>query len=942
MLRFRSSIAALAVLAAGAALPAQTTTPPGAQEQTPVFRGGVEVLPLDVTVLDRDGRQVVDLAGDDFTVEVDGKPRRVMSAEYIKQTDALEAGLAPRGPAPVVAPAVAPDYGISGNGGGLGPQGRAILLLVDQGNIRFGAARPVMQNALKFLDRLQPKDRVGLVVVPSPGEVVDFSTDRMKLREAMLRVTGRVTPTNRRFNISLTEAFALYRNSDAMMIATVIQRECAGVFGAAETERCERDVEQEAAEIVGDQRLQTDRSLTNIRGVLQSLGAMEGPKSVILISEGLVLESLGAELDDLGRIAADVRATLDVMMLDVPPYDASQSRMPTTAADDRRLQEEGLLMLAGMARGNLHRIVSGADGAFRQIERTLAGYYLLGVEPGPADRDGKRHKIEVSTRRKGVTLQSRRAFLTPDGPAPASAAEALKRVLRSPSPATTLPIRATTWTYKEPGGNKVRLVVAAEVERRIDDPLNYATGLVVATKDGKVIAASEEPRDLQTAPGDDTHVTYAGVVALDPGTYRLRVALADGDKRTGSVEREVQAWQLNGDTLTLGDLLVAPEPAANAPITPLVEPRIHNGSLVALAEAYAPPASQARKVDATLEILRDEASRPIVSTPLDVAVGPSPEVRVAQGRVNVSAVPPGTYLARVSFSEAGEKRGALVRQFRVVAANAETATAMSAAPPDLTRAIMASLPAATRDDIFDPKTTDALWTVTEQGRSPAVVAAIKAARGGAMTDGALAALAAGDQTVAMFVRGVDLLGKGQIEQAATQFQAAMKLQGSFGAARAMLGACYLMNGKEKEAAGLLMSVPASAVPAFGRLAGEAWLRSGQPAAAVTPLEHMAAAQPADARIARDLALAYALAGDTTRALPLLTKHVASPAGAKDGPAIAAGVYALYRRHAAGIDTTTIAADKTQARTWARAYALTRGPLTPIVEAWTGHLEGGAK
>jgi hypothetical protein len=55
--------------------------------------------------------------------------------------------------------------------------------------------------------------------------------------------------------------------------------------------------------------------------------------------------------------------------------------------------------------------------------------------------------------------------------------------------------------------------------------------------------------------------------------------------------------------------------------------------------------------------------------------------------------------------------------------------------------------------------------------------------------------------------------------------------------------------------------------------------------------------------------------------------------------IAAGIYALYRRHAAGIDTTTIAADKTQARTWARAYALTRGPLTPIVEAWTGHLEG---
>ena len=48
---------------------------------------------------------------------------------------------------------------------------------------------------------------------------------------------------------------------------------------------------------------------------------------------------------------------------------------------------------------------------------------------------------------------------------------------------------------------------------------------------------------------------------------------------------------------------------------------------------------------------------------------------------------------------------------------------------------------------------------------------------------------------------------------------------------------------------------------------------------------------------------------------------------------------LYRRHAAGTDATTIASDKTAARTWARAYAATKGPLTPIVEAWAGFLEG---
>ena len=948
MYRVRSSIVLVAVVAAVASLAAQT--PPGGQvpappvaapgDQPPVFRGGVEVLPLDVTVLDRDGRQVVDLTAGEFLVEVDGKPRKVVSAEYIKLTDALAYGTAPRGPAPVIAPPPPPDYGISSNGGG-GPQGRAILLLVDQGNIRFGAARPVMQNALKFVERLQPNDRLGLVAVPAPGESVDFTTDHRKVREAMLRVTGRVTPQPRRFNISVTEAFAIYRRSDATLIAQVISRECAGVFGAADIERCERDVEQEASEMIGDQRQQTNRSVADIRGVLKSLGGMEGPKAVILISEGLVLETLGAELDDLAGVAADVRASLDVMLLDVPLFDAAQSQRPTTAADDRRLQEEGLLMLAGMARGTLHRVVSSADGAFRRIEQSMAGYYLLGVEPGTNDRDGRRHKIEVKTARRGVTLQARRAFLSPEGPPAATLADALKRTLRSSMAATALPIRASTWTYKEPGTSRVRLIVAAEVERPTDGPLQYATGLVVATKEGKVIVASEDQRELTPVEGDETRAGYAGVLTVDPGTYRMRVALADTEKRAGSLEREILAWQLNGDALTLGDLLIAPAPAANGSIAPQVEPRVHNGTLVALAEAYAPPAAQQAEVTARLDILRDETSRVLVSTPLQVSVGSAPEVRLAQGRVSVSAVPAGAYLARVTFMQDGASRGALIRPFRVLAPRAASAGAVvpaASAPGELLAAVLGSLPAVTKDDVLDAATTAALWTAAEHGRTPLVLAAIRTARGGQMTDGALEALAAGDQGLAAFIRGMDLLAKSQLEPAANQFQTSMRLQGSFGAARAMYGVTLLMANRDKDAAGLLMSVPPATVPAFARLAGEAWLKAGLPTAAVTPLEQVAAAAATDARTRRSLALAYALAGDTAKALPLLTAHLAGP-GAKDGPAIASGVYVLYLRHAAAIDAASIGPDRAQARAWARAYAATRGPLAPIVEAWAGHLEG---
>ena len=64
------------------------------------------------------------------------------------------------------------------------------MLLVDQGNIRTGAARAVMNSAKKFVDTLTPEDRVAVIAVPGPGELVDFTTNHDKVRESLLRIVG--------------------------------------------------------------------------------------------------------------------------------------------------------------------------------------------------------------------------------------------------------------------------------------------------------------------------------------------------------------------------------------------------------------------------------------------------------------------------------------------------------------------------------------------------------------------------------------------------------------------------------------------------------------------------------------------------------------------------------------------------------------------------------
>src|ERR1700676_3827072 len=52
-------------------------------QETPRFRSSVDVTSLDASVVDRSGRPITNLGPDAFAVRIDGKPRRVVSAEWV-------------------------------------------------------------------------------------------------------------------------------------------------------------------------------------------------------------------------------------------------------------------------------------------------------------------------------------------------------------------------------------------------------------------------------------------------------------------------------------------------------------------------------------------------------------------------------------------------------------------------------------------------------------------------------------------------------------------------------------------------------------------------------------------------------------------------------------------------------------------------------------------
>jgi VWFA-related protein len=900
-----------------------------------VFRAGIELVTVDVTALDNNtGRQVTDLTIKDFEVEIDGDRRQVSSAEYVRSVDPLRVIGAPH-------KVVVADETFSSSNAKGAPSGRLIMILVDQGNIRTGSARSVMNSAKKFVDTLTPEDRVAVVAIPGPGELVDFTTNHDRVRESLLRIVGQAGALRSRFNLSVTESMAIYMRSDAQLALEVILRECGGVAAAVEAERCEREVEQDAAEVVNEVRQRTADSVHGMRAVLKSLSALEGPKSVILLSEGLIFEGLGGETDDLASVAADSRATLDIMLLDVPLFDVAQSQRPTTPREDRNLQVSGLEQLAGASRGQLHRINTSAEFAFDRISRSLDGYYLLGVESRAADRDGRRHRLSVKVTRRGVTIRSRRTFLTTLSAKASSPEEAVSKAIRSPLPINDLPLRVSTWTYKEPGTNKVRVLIAAEAERLAGQSLEYTTGMAMVNRQGRGVAPPTKKSTLAEKAGDPGTAVFSGMMVVDPGVYRLIISMADSEGRVGSVSRAITAWQMDGSGVMLGDLLLGGIADGKAAIEPAIEPVIAGGQMAALMEAYS---ASLTGIDGMLEILRDENSAPLATMPLRIGAGASPEVATASTQFNTTALPPGRYLARGVIRQGGKPQGHLLRPFRIVAETANAAGAAGAAAPsaggalpaEMITVLLNGLSAFDRKELLTPAMLTSMFT-TAESRATGSKSALKEARGGDLGGAAMTALGDGDQALAMFLKGLELYQQSQLDRAAMQFQNSMQLAPAFAPSRLYLGATLAEANRHREAAGLLQAA-SSAPPnaAVARLAGEEWIKAGQPALAITPLE-LAAKQPnPDPRSIKLLGIAYVLGGRPADAVTTLTPYL--DANPKDTAALIAAIFGTYIRHLNAPQPATLAADRANAARWSKAYSSAKAPMQPLVSAWVQHVQ----
>jgi VWFA-related protein len=613
-----------------------------------VFRAGVDVTTIDATIIDRDGNPIPDLAAREIRVSVDGRPRTIVSAQFIAA--AVE-------PKPSGDAGRRPDFSTNERAA----PGRLIALVVDQGNIHPGAERSVLKAAAGYLDRLAPTDRVALFSIPAPGPFVAFTSDRARVGDALQQIVGRYQMPTVRHNIAATESLAI-QDGDDDVLTKVVARECSRGDAA-----CPQEIELEARAIAPQVTERAGQTLAALKDVFTYLQQIEGPKTVALVSEGLILgqgrfpEGIPREIE---RRAAQARASVYVLRLDQVFFDASESR--PIGAIDHAAQTIGLETLAGATGGEIMTVVGTGAGVFDRIARETAGYYLVGIETTAADRDGKPHRIKVSVNRAHANVRARREFMVDaarsDRAVESSPKEAILAALRAPFPARGLPLRVSSYLLVGADPSKVRIVASAVVGEGFTQPEEMGVGCALFDPQGKIVSLHAGPAMLRA--GADGRLRYREEFTVAPGDFTLKLATTDAAGHLGSVDRAVRARLTRVGAISVGDLVVNDARVAESGTELEVEPVVSSGRLTCVVNLTTAPGALPPGAAVRFEIV-DADGRPRQSAQPALVSSEDGVRHIGRASLDASRLPAGQYLARAVVFADGGATGAVSRAFRV-------------------------------------------------------------------------------------------------------------------------------------------------------------------------------------------------------------------------------------------------------------------------------------
>ena len=408
-------------------------------QKPPTFRSGLDVIAVDVQVVDRNGEPVPGLGPDKFDVTINGRRRRVLSAELIESRSA--ASLTPEERAAATAgPPVRPTLP------------RVIVIAIDCLSFDASASQHVIATAQHFIDRLPPTDEVGLFTYPY-GPKISPTIDHATVRSSLLTVQGQRDQPSHQFHLRPSEIVDLSGvahfgvSTQNALLQSVVTRECGEPIEATCQQRLMLEITGAALYYEG----QANAGLGMLRSLLGQLSVLNGRKTLVLISAGMMASDVPGGRPDIGELgvlvgkeAARSNTTIYTLFLDTSTVDRFQAQV---RGSDKNLQSETrdsevfgrwLDQFSGASGGALFKVqVGGGEYAFDRVLREISAYYMLGVEPAEEDRDGRAHEIKVKTNQKNLVMRGSRWIVVPKRSV-AAAPSPPEGASPAPAPAATI------------------------------------------------------------------------------------------------------------------------------------------------------------------------------------------------------------------------------------------------------------------------------------------------------------------------------------------------------------------------------------------------------------------------------------------------------------------------------------------------------------------------
>ncbi|HEX5215073.1 MAG TPA: VWA domain-containing protein [Vicinamibacterales bacterium] len=656
-LRVAALVAPTAFTASLWAAPQQS--PPSSVPQTPVFRAGVDLVALDVTVVDRNGAPVKGLTADAFTVRIDGQPRAVRTLDYVEYG-------AGAGPTSSGAQSSNTDVGATRASQG----GRVVVILFDDLSLKPGAAEGLTIAAERVLTTLDDDDLVGLTTASGQGPVVSPTRDRAAiiagLRSKML--IGSNLDLAAPFFITVKEGIDVWEDRrDAL--ASLVNRECQP---PVDRSSCLEQVRIAARRVATWAFRRTEMQLDAMKQTIEAMARAPKPRVVIALSTGLALganRSFTDELKPITQAAAGAEVQFYALVEAGEITDITMSGQPLVSGrfglNDRpsatRTESDylrsGIQTVATAAGGEAFNVIGQAERFFRRIYSETSGVYRLGVESGPIKADQRFLDIKVTTTRSGATVRAHRHALVPGGAATSEPIEQqLRDRLAQGGIAFGVPIALATAVRGGRDG-AVRIAVYAQIPASTSGPLTAMFGLV----DAKGAMVESGRRELSASTTGDYRVTFDAPVAA--GGYRLRFVVADATGNIGAVQHDVNATLTRFDRVQLSDVILTSVGADGASRFLALDALPAGAvSLRAAVELYLDAPATAEGLTVRLALLRADttamvATRDIVPTGADGTLA-------AVATLPVATLEPAPYIVQVTILDHGQPVGTLMAPFR--------------------------------------------------------------------------------------------------------------------------------------------------------------------------------------------------------------------------------------------------------------------------------------